>query len=153
MYSRTEASRLKHEFWISFGKYISLHNNSEGFRINWVNYLTGHKYLYFRMEADKNRASISIQITHPDDLSRQLYYDKFTAFRAIIHTALNEEWIWKTETTDEHGKLKSVIYTELIGVNVYDKNTWPDIISFLKPRMIALDEVWNDIKDAFEDLR
>lgn len=153
MYSRTEASRLKHEFWISFGKYISLHNNSIGQRINWVNYHTGHKYLYFRMEADKNRASISISITHPDDLSRQLYYDKFNSFRSIIHGVFNEEWIWQSEAADEHGKIISAIHTEIKGVNVYDKNTWPNIISFLKPRMIALDEVWNDIKDAFEDLR
>ncbi|MCE3278230.1 MAG: hypothetical protein K0S44_421 [Bacteroidetes bacterium] len=153
MYSRIEASRLKHEFWISFGRYISLHNNSEGLRINWVNYHTGHKFLYFRMEATKNNASISIQITHPDGLSRQLFYDKFLSFRSIIHSTLHEEWSWKSEITDEHGKIISVIYTEVKKVNVYDKNTWPDIISFLKPRMIALDEVWNDIKDAFEDLR
>jgi hypothetical protein len=105
------------------------------------------------MEATKNNASISIQITHPDGLSRQLFYDKFLSFRSIIHSTLHEEWSWKSEITDEHGKIISVIYTEVKKVNVYDKNTWPDIISFLKPRMIALDEVWNDIKDAFEDLR
>jgi uncharacterized circularly permuted ATP-grasp superfamily protein len=35
--------------------------------------------------------------------------------------------------------------------NVMDKNTWPEIISFLKPRIIALDAFWTNIKPAFED--
>jgi hypothetical protein len=153
MYSRSETSQLKHEFWIAFGKYISPHPNSEGIRINWVNYHTGYKHIYFRMEAEKNNAIISIQLTHPDALMRELFYDKFLGFKTIIHNTLNEEWIWEMETADEHGKFISKIYKEIQGVNIFDKTTWPEIISFLKPRIIALDEVWNDIKDAFEDLR
>jgi hypothetical protein len=153
MYSRAQSAQLKEEFWIAFGKYISLHPNSEGRRINWVNYHTGHKNLYFRLAAGKGTASVSIQITDQDELMRELYYDKFLSFRTIIHNTLNEEWIWEMKHTNEHGKTISRIYKEIDGVSVYDKTTWPGIISFLKPRIIALDEVWNDIKDAFEDLR
>lgn len=153
MYSRSEAAQLKQEFWIAFGKYIALHFNSEGRRINWVNYHTGYKYVYFRMEAGKESASISIQLTDPDALMRELYYDKFLSFKTIINNALKEEWIWEPEYIDEHGKTISKIYKEIKGVSVYDKTTWPEIISFLKPRIIVLDEVWNDIKDGFEDLR
>ncbi|MCW3072435.1 MAG: hypothetical protein JWO44_2325, partial [Bacteroidetes bacterium] len=111
------------------------------------------KYMYFRMEAGKEGASISIELRHPDELMRELYYDRFSSFRTMLHAGLNEEWAWQAETTDEHGKAISRIYTEIKSVNVYDKNTWPEIISFLKPRIIALDEAWNNIKDAFEDLR
>ncbi len=153
MYSRAEASQLKHEFWIAFGRYISLNLSSEGMKINWVNYHTGYKHVYFKMEADQKKAEISIQLTHPDALMRELYFDKFSSFRTIITDALNEAWEWQAETTDESGKSISKIYTAMQGVNVYDKNTWPEIISFLKPRIIALDEVWNDIKDGFEELR
>jgi hypothetical protein len=153
MYSKAETSQLKHEFWIAFGRYISLHPSSEGIKINWVNYHTGHKYMYFRMEAGKEKAEISIQLTHPDAVMRELYFERFSSFRSIICSTLHEEWIWEQETADEHGKIISKIYAEVRGVNIYEKNTWPEIISFLKPRIIALDEVWNDIKDAFEDLR
>ncbi|MCW3084020.1 MAG: hypothetical protein JWP12_1386 [Bacteroidetes bacterium] len=153
MYSRAEASQLKHEFWIAFGRYISLNLNSEGMKINWVNYHTGYKYVYFRMEVDQKKAEISIQLTHPDTLMRELYFDKFSSFRAIITNALNEDWIWEAETAGEYGKSISKIATGIKGVNVYDRNSWPEIISFFKPRIIALDEVWNDIKDGFEDLR
>jgi hypothetical protein len=153
MYSKAEAAQLKHEFWIAFGKYMSLHSGSEGLRINWINYHTGHKHLYFRMEVNKTTASISIQLTHPDELMRELYFDRFLSFRSIIHDALNEEWSWELNAADDFGKPVSRIHTELRGVNIFDKATWPEIISFLKPRIIKLDEVWTDIKDAFEDLR
>ncbi|MDF2438950.1 MAG: hypothetical protein K0Q95_3326 [Bacteroidota bacterium] len=153
MYSRNEAAQLKQEFWIAFGKYMSLHPGSEGLRINWINYHTGYKHVYFRMHADQKKALISIQLTHPDPLWRELYYDRFSDFKTIIHEGLDEEWVWEKEYTDEHRKLISRIYKEISNVNLYNKDTWPEIISFLKPRIIALDEIWNIIKDAFEELR
>ena len=153
MYSKAEASQLKHEFWIAFGRYLSLHLNSEGLKINWVNYHTGYKHVYFRMEANQKQASISIELTHPDTLMRELYYDRLSDFRTLITNALGEEWTWEATTTDAQGKAVSRIYKAMDGVNVFDRNSWPEIISFLKPRILALDEVWNDIKDAFEELR
>lgn len=105
------------------------------------------------MEAGKDKSSISIQITHPDALMREIYFDRFLSFRTIITNALQEDWNWELNAEDEYGKAISIIAKELKGVSVYDKATWPEIISFLKPRIITLDEVWNDIKDAFEDLR
>ncbi|MDQ3047539.1 MAG: DUF4268 domain-containing protein [Bacteroidota bacterium] len=153
MYSRSETAQLKQEFWIAFGKYLALHNNCEGNRINWVNYHTGHKHLYFRMEATQRNASISIQLSHEDSLMREMYYDRFLSFSKIISSVLQEEWNWELNRLDASGRNIAYIGIELNGVNVLDKSTWPEIISFLKPRMILLDEVWNDIKDAFEDLR
>ena len=32
----------------------------------WVNYKTGIRYLYFRMDADNKKASVAIEIAHPD---------------------------------------------------------------------------------------
>ncbi|HEX8516891.1 MAG TPA: DUF4268 domain-containing protein [Bacteroidia bacterium] len=153
MYSKSETAKLKQEFWIAFGKYMALHANSEGQSTNWINYHTGFKHIYFRMHADQESASISIRVTHPDPLWRELYFDRFSSFRSMIHGILNEEWTWKMDAEDEHGRVISKIYTEADKVNIYDKSTWPEIISFLKPRIIALDEAWNNIKDAFEDLR
>src|SRR3954466_15728109 len=100
MYSKAEASQLKQEFWIAFGRYLSLHLNSEGLKINWVNYHTGYKHVYFRMEADQQQASISIELTHPDKLMRELYYDRLTDFRTLITNVLGEEWIWEAATRD-----------------------------------------------------
>jgi hypothetical protein len=153
MYSRAEASQIKHSFWTTFGRYMAVHPNSEGAEINWVNYHTGYKHVYFRMDADQTKASISIELHHPDELLRELFYEKLESFKSMLHDILAEEWSWKRETRDEYGKIISVISSEIQQVNVYDRDSWPQIISFLKPRIMALDEFWNNVKDAFEELR
>lgn len=153
MYSRAETTLIKQAFWTAFGRYLSPHPNSEGRKINWVNYHTGFKYVYFRMEADQKKASISIQLTHPDQLLRELFYEKLESFRPFLADALGEEWNWEREAGDGSGKVISKLSATLRDVNVYDQNHWPAIISFFKPRIIALDEFWNDVKDAFEELR
>ena len=63
---------------------------------------------------------------------------------------MNESWEWKLLTIDEDGKRVTRISAVLKGVNVFNTTDWPLIISFLKPRMIALDTFWALVKDRFE---
>ena len=51
MYSKHEASQLRQEFWTPFGRYMQPVLSSEGERVNWINYKTGAKHIYFRMDA------------------------------------------------------------------------------------------------------
>lgn len=153
MYSRAEASRIKQNFWTAFGRYLSPHQSSEGLKINWVNYHTGYRHVYFRMEAGREKATIAIMLTQPDELLRRLFYDKLQSFRSFLSGALGEDWRWEADLEDESGRTVSRISAELSGVSIYRESDWPAIISFFKPRIIALDEVWNTIKDGFEELR
>ncbi|MCD6069090.1 MAG: hypothetical protein K0S33_3916 [Bacteroidetes bacterium] len=153
MYSRAETAQLKQGFWTAFGRYLSLFPNSEGQKINWVNYHTGYKDVYFRMEAGPKKASVAIELTHSDELLRGLYYEKLESCRLLLFNALEEKWSWEPDTLDESGKTISRVYTELPGVSIYNQSDWPAIISFLKPRIIALDIFWNEVKDLFEELR
>lgn len=153
MYTRQEASRLRQEFWTSFGQYMLPVPSAEGTRVNWLNYKTGEKNIYFRMHADNRRASIAIEITHADLGIQQLYFEQFTELRRILHSILEEEWTWVLHTTDEYGKTISRIYTELPGVNIFKKEDWSKLISFFKPRIIALDEFWSSVKYGFESFR
>ena len=52
---------------------------------------------------------------------------------------------------NEVGQPISKIEYVLEGVNVLDSNDWPSIISFLKPRIIALDDFWDQVKPGFEE--
>lgn len=153
MYTRQEASRLRQEFWTTFGQYMQPIPSSEGEKIAWLNYKTGEKNIYFRMQADNTKASIAIEITHPDPDLQDLYFEQFKELKTILHNTLDEEWHWVLHTTDEYGKTISRIYTELSGVSVFKKEDWPGLISFFKPRIIALDEFWSLVKYGFEALR
>ncbi len=77
MYSKDEASQLKQEFWTAFGQYISPVPSADGLRVNWVNYKTGLKHVYFKMQADKRIAAIAIEMTHPDPGIQELFFEQF----------------------------------------------------------------------------
>ncbi len=105
------------------------------------------------MEADKKTATISIEMAHPDSGIQELFFEQFLEFKNILHTTTAEEWLWEVHHTDDSGKVTSRIYRQLNGVSIFNKNDWPALISFFKPRIIALDEFWNDVKDGFDALK
>ena len=152
MFSREEASRIKEEFWTAFGRYMSPVLSAEGMKINWVNYHTRLKDVYFRMDAGKKSATISISLEHRDPGIQELYFQQFLEFKNILHTTLGEEWEWELHIIDD-GKVISKISKSVSGVSVFNKDQWPDLISFFKPRIIALDRFWEDAKYGFEGLK
>ncbi len=105
------------------------------------------------MQADKKTASIAIELTHPDLEIQQLFFEQFEALRNVLHEQVGEEWQWALHTTNDDDKVISRIYTEISPVNVFDKNDWPALISFFKPRIIALDEFWSNAQYSFDALR
>jgi hypothetical protein len=153
LYSKDEASQLKQAFWTIFGQYISPRLSAEGLKVNWVNYKTGIKYLYFKMEADKRLASIAIEIAHPDAGIQELFFEQFKELKILLRSALNEDWDWQLNAPGDNGKHVSRIFKQIDGVSIFNKNDWPALISFFKPRIIALDEFWSDVKYAFDALK
>lgn len=127
--------------------------SSEGLRTNWVNYKTGLKHVYFKMQADKKSASIAIELNHPDAGIQELFFEQFTELKQMLQEALGEVWEWDLHTADENGKTVSRIYKEIRGVSVFNQDDWPELISFFKPRIIALDEFWNNAMYSFDDLK
>lgn len=118
-------------------------------KVNWVNYKTGIKHVYFRMDAGNKTARIAIEIVHPDAGIRRLMYDQFVELKHILASTLQEEWFW-----DEHyevdGKEIAAIWLSIDLVSVFRKEDWATLISFFKPRIIALDEFWSTAKYAFD---
>ncbi|PZR36911.1 MAG: DUF4268 domain-containing protein [Azospira oryzae] len=152
MFSREQASGLREEFWTTFGKYMSPVYSSEGMKISWINYHTGVKDVYFRMKAEKKTAVISISIEHRDAGIQELYFEQFLELKQLLHAALEEEWTWELHSQPD-GKTISRIYKEISNVSVFNKDDWHELISFFKPRIIALDGFWEDAKYSFESLK
>ncbi|MDN3202662.1 DUF4268 domain-containing protein [Algoriphagus sediminis] len=151
MYSRAEKSAIRKKFWTTFGLYMKPIKNAQGKRISWQNYKSRVKDIYFRMEAERGYASISIDISHSDLELQELYFDQFKALKKILENSTQESWEWALHTQNNNGQTLSRIYKRREGVNVMEEETWPEIISFLKPRIIALDEFWDNVKPGFED--
>jgi hypothetical protein len=153
MFSKVEASKLRQEFWTTFGQYMNPVLSFEGEKVNWINYKTFEKDISFRMNADNKSAFIAIEITHADIEIQQIYFEQFVQLKKIFHETVNEEWIWQLHIANENGKIISRIYKEKTGCSIFKKEDWPGLISFFKPRIIALDEFWSSAKYSFELLR
>ena len=153
MYSKAEVTQLRQAFWTALGQYMAPVPSAEGDTTNWINYKTGLKHVYFRMQADNRQAGIAIELTHPDAGIRELFFEQFGEVKRLLHEALGEEWTWAAHTTDSNGLPLSRIYQDLPNVNLFNKEDWPALISFFKPRLIALDAFWTDAQYAFEALK
>ena len=153
MYSKQEASFLRQEFWTTFGQYMSPILSAGEEKVNWMNYKTGEKNVSFQMHADNRKASIAIELTHKDKEIRQIYFEQFNQLKSLLEDVLKEDWHWQLHSFDEHGKMISSIHKEKESVSIFQKKDWPELISFFKPRIIALDEFWSSAKYSFEGLR
>jgi len=153
MYSKAEAAQLRQAFWTTLGQYLAPVPGAEGGAVNWINYRTGLKHVRFRLEADQHRAGIAIELTHPDAGVRELFYTQLLELKPLLHEALGEDWTWEPTARDEHGQLLARVGRELLSVNLFSRDDWPALISFFKPRLLALDQFWSEAQYAFEALR
>lgn len=151
MYTQAEKSAIRKKFWIAFGLYMKPVPNTQGRRINWPNYKTGVKDIYFRMKAERGFASVGIELGHPDPDLQELYFDHLAQLRKILENSTQEAWDWKLHAVNSTGQIISRIEKVLPNVSVMEEKDWPEIISFLKPRIISLDEFWDLVKPGFED--
>jgi len=151
LYSREEAKKLKEKFWTGFGQFMALVPGEDGQKINWINYKTGIRHLFFRMDADNKNAHIYIEIAHPDEGIRLLMFEQFQTYRTLLHAELDEEWEWDATYYDAYGKPTSRIGKRLDKrVSVFRQEDWPDLIAFFKPRMMALDAFWSTARYGFD---
>lgn len=104
------------------------------------------------MDAGQKSASIAITLEHRDAGIRELFFEQFLELKELLHSTLGEEWIWQSNTV-VNGRTISQIILELPGVSIFNKDQWPEIISFFKPRIIAMDNFWENARYSFEDLR
>ena len=150
MYTKQEISKQKQAFWTAFGRYMKPVLSADGEEISWINYKTGNKHVHFKMDADSRQAKIAIVLDHPEQGSRRMYYDRLLQMKPIFEDSIEEDdWTWSPEDVDEQGRVVSVIQKQLMGVNLFKNEDWPAIISFLKPRIMALDNFWSMVRYQF----
>ena len=151
MYSKEESAAIKKNFWTTLGRYLKAVPSAEGILVNWINYRTGIKQVFFRMDVYKKTTYIGIELHHDDEGIRELFFEQFLELKTYLHSVVEEEWVWEDQYYNGSREI-SRIYTSIDGYNIHNKDQWPEIISFLKPRIIKLDEFWADAKYSFDSL-
>lgn len=150
MYSKQETTLLRKKFWTRFGQYMRPVPGAGGDAVNWINYKTGIRHLFFRMDAGNRSAGIAIELRHPDRDAQLEMFEKFKGLKAVLEDTTGEKWDWHPHYRDEDGNIVSRIGKSLDQVNILKEDDCPVIISFLKPRIIALDAFWTSVHSLFE---
>ena len=150
MYSKAEASSITQKFWTSFGIYMSPVPSASLEKVNWINYKTGIKGIIFKMNVDKNAATVAVEIFLKDTMLQHQYFDIFNNFTVEFQKNVGKDWIFHKNLFLEGKGCVSLIIMEKEKVNVFKEEDWPTIISFLKKNIIGLDTFWASYKPAFE---
>lgn len=152
MYTKEQASAIRQKFWTKFGQYMSPVPPAGFEKVNWVNYKTGIKGIFFKADVDQNTAKVFIEINIKDMMLQHQYFEIFDNFATQFEKIVGEGWYWRKQYQKETGETVSIISIELKHVTVFDEQYWPSIISFFKQHLMALDRFWNDFKPAFETI-
>ena len=151
MFSRDEARAWNERFFTLYGTYMRRHQpQAEGAR-QWLNYRTGVKNLFFRIEATGKEALAAIDIQHADEGIRQLFFDQFLEFRKALESHTGP-LIWDTSYTLPNGRLIARIYQKQEGVSLYSEEDWHRIFPFFEQYLLGFDAFWADFREAFIEL-
>jgi len=150
MYTKEQVSKQRQKFWTLFGLYMKPVPGANGESVNWLNYKTGIRHIFFRTDVGRQQAFIRIELRHPQVAQRMQCYQQFVALKKLLENTSGNEWHWQPNETDESGQAINLISQNLNGVNVLNEADWPAIISFLKVRMLQLDAFWELVKAGFE---
>ena len=150
MYTTEQVSKQRKKFWTIFGHYMKPVPGASGEAVNWLNYKTGIRNIFFRMDADWQSADVGIEIHHAAEADRLLCYNHFVALKKLLEQTTGNNWQWQVAVLDENGRPISRISQSLDSINILQESDWPAIIAFLKQYITSLDAFWETVKDGFE---
>ncbi len=149
MYTKAELSRIRSDFWTRFGQYMSPVPSAGGDRVNWVNYKTGVRPIRFTMDFTKQSAEVWVEITITETDKRKLLFHTFSSLWQQSYPSA--DWISFEETVKDN-RLMSAFKSSLDTADIFQQETWPDAIAFLKKRITLLDKFWSEHRETFEML-
>jgi hypothetical protein len=151
MFSRDEARALNERFYTLFGTYMRRHQpQAEGAR-QWLNYRTGVKDIFFRIEASGKGAIAAIDLQQADEGLRQLFWEQFLEFQKALESHTGP-LIWDPAYELPYGRSIARIYQKQEGVSLYKEDDWHQIFPFFEKHLLAFDAFWADFREGFIDL-
>jgi len=152
MLSKEELKEKNSSFWNEFRKTMNKETSSTGRQINWINYPTGVKDIYIRMEVDSKGAALCFDIQPKSDGIRQILWEQMTELKAIMESEMGIKADWNEESHFWNDRLISRIKWEDKSLNYFNEEDIPKIIDFLKDKLKRFDKFYQEYKDIIVNL-
>jgi len=147
MLSKQELKERNTVFWDEFKSFMSGTRSSTGKRINWLNYPTAIKYVFLRLEADKQGARINFDIQAKDAGVREVMWEQMEELKKVLTDSMGEPGDWNFNSRSDSIASFCRISWEKQGVNFFDEKDKQSIFEFFRDKLIAFDEFYQNFKE------
>ena len=152
MLTKTERQNLNTEFYTALGMMMQGSYSEMHKKTRWTNYRTNVKDIYVRLDADNKGASFSIDFQQKDAEVRAIFWEQLTELKLLLQSEFEDELIWHESFFKPDGSEISRVELSIGGGSLYEKNTWPILLPFLKECLLAFDRFWTNSFDIFKAL-
>ncbi|MGB0933627.1 MAG: DUF4268 domain-containing protein [Lishizhenia sp.] len=147
MFSKEELRNRKALFWNEFRAIMTLERSVSGRKVNWINYNSGIKFLFIRLDATSKKATFSIDIQPKDDGIREIVYEQFTELKKVLESEFSQPGIWEEAFVLPSQQEISRIYWELDNVNMFRREDKQKIFDFFKDNLLAFDRFYSEYNE------
>ena len=151
MLPKEERKALNEAFWAGFKTHMRACMSSSGRRINWINYPTGVKDVYMRMEVDAHGVRLCFDVQPKDDGIRSIIWEQMTELKTLMQAEMGIEAIYLEKSHYWNERLISRIKWEDNTLNYFNEEDIPKIIEFLKDKLITHKEFIKQMKKCDDD--
>lgn len=147
MLSKEDQKQKNQEFWDGYKQFMRGVSSSNGRRMNWINYPTDVKDLYVRLEVSHKGCSVNFDIQPKDASVREIIWEQMGELKVVLEKTMNYETFWDERYFGPTNKESSRISWKNDELNYFKEDDIPKIYAFLKARLLAFDEFYQEYKD------
>ena len=147
MLSREAHKERNLAFWNAFKKRMRKHTSSDGRGINWLNYPTGVKQLYVRLDVDGKGTRFCIDLQPKDEDIRSIVWEQLTELKHVMENEMGEATAWSEHHHRISKRMVSRIYWEDTGLSFYRDEDFPKMEAFLEEKLLGFDRFYQEFKE------
>lgn len=152
MLKKEELRELRQGFWEAFDAHNKKVRSSNNRKLNWAQYKSGIKDIYFRLDFDTKEAYLAIDLQMRDAAVRELVWDQFMETEKLLKTFVGEDIEHQCNLITKEGLEIHRMKWSLQGVSITNKADYPKVIGFLSEKIRGLDAFWYEFSDLFNAL-
>lgn len=152
MLKKEELRQLRVDFWSAFEDFNKKKRTSNNRKINWAQYKSGIKDIYFRMDFTTHEAFFAIDLQMRDAAVRALVWEQFMETEKLLKLHIGDEIQHQESLLLEEGFEIHRMRWSMEGVSIANEEDYEKVIQYLSEKIYGLDRFWYEFSDLFNAL-